>query len=62
MFGQALFADIPFSERGNSPHVETGWIKECKEPCAVDGWEKQRRNEVPTIHCEDGAKNWTVIK
>lgn len=62
MFGQALFADIPFSDHGKPPHVETGWVKECKDPCAADGWAKQSKNDVPTIPCEGSATNWTVIK
>ena len=62
MFGQALFAEVPFSEMGNPPHVETGWIKDCKDPCADAGWTKRDRNIVDTLACDANTNNWTPNK
>ena len=41
MFGQALFAELPFATIGQPPYIETGWIKDCKDPCNAPGWSKQ---------------------
>lgn len=62
MFGQTLFADIPFSEYGEPPRVDTGWVKYCKDPCASEEWVKQARNDVPAIPCEESTTKWKVIK
>ena len=62
MFGQMLFAELPFAEMGNPPHVDTGWIKDCKDPCTAPGWSKQERNSVNTIPCDQPTTNWTLIK
>lgn len=37
MFGQMLFAELPFAEMGAPPYLEAGWIKVCPEK---DGWWK----------------------
>lgn len=62
MFGQTLFADVPFSEMGKPPHVETGWIKDCKEPCAEAAWVNKPRNTVETLKCDANTNNWTLTK
>ena len=62
MFGLSIFADLIFADMGKPPHVETGWIKECKDPCAADGWVKQPKNDVPTTPCDKGTTNWTLTK
>lgn len=62
MFGQMIFAELPFAEVGNPPYVETGWIKVCKDPCTAPGWSKQERNNVNTIPCDQPTTNWTLIK
>ena len=62
MFGQMIFAELPFAEVGKPPHVETGWIKECKDPCADAGWIKQARNTVDTLGCDAKTNNWTLNK
>ena len=41
MFGQMLFADLPFAEMGTPPYLEPGWIKVCPEK---DGWSKVPAN------------------
>ena len=62
MFGQMIFAELPFAEVGNPPRVETGWIKVCKDPCKTTGWSKQDRNNVRTVPCDQSTTNWTLIK
>ena len=62
MFGQMIFAELPFAEVGNPPRVETGWIKVCKDPCKTTGWSKQEKNTVNTAPCDQPTTNWTFIK
>ena len=62
MFGQMIFAELPFAEVGDLPHVETGWIKDCKDPCRESGWAKQDRNTVDTLGCDANTNNWTLTK
>ena len=62
MFGQSVLAELVFADIGKSTKIETGWIKECKDPCADEGWSKQPRNDVPTTPCDKGTTNWTLIK
>ena len=45
MFGQLIFAELPFATIGDMPYVERGWIKDCPEknvwnkvPTEVSGW------------------------
>lgn len=62
MFGLVTFAELIFADMGGSTHIETGWIKECKDPCADEAWMKQPKNDVPTKPCDKGTNNWTLIK
>ena len=48
MFGQLVFAEIPFASIGQPPYIERGWIKDCAEK---NEWDKQ-----PTSNT-----NWTVV-
>lgn len=48
MFGQMLFAELPFATVGQPPYVERGWIKDCAKPT---GWEKQDKE----------LTNWDVV-
>tara|TARA_B100001059_G_C17374540_1_gene351366 strand:+ start:221 stop:466 length:246 start_codon:yes stop_codon:yes gene_type:complete len=41
MFGQMIFAELPFAEIGRPPYLEAGWIKVCPEH---DGWAKVPAN------------------
>ena len=47
MFGQMLFAELPFATIGQPPYVERGWIKDCAN---LTGWDKQ--DKAPSV--------WTV--
>ena len=60
MFGQMIFAELPFAEVGKPPYVETGWIKDGKEDCRNSGWVKQGRNAVGTLNVEANTNNWTL--
>ena len=61
MFGQTLFAEIPLADMGKPPHVETGWIEVCKDPCQEAAWIKKGKNEVNTNDCEYIPTNWKPI-
>ena len=46
MFGQMIFAELPFAEAGRPPYLEAGWIKVCPEknawskvPANSSGWQ-----------------------
>jgi hypothetical protein len=52
MFGQLVFADIPFASIGQPPYIERGWIKDCpqknewnKLPTEVTGWQVVDRSK-----------------
>ena len=62
MFGQGLFAEVPFAEVGNPPYIHSGWIKVCKDPCNKAGWLKQEKKTADTMPCNQIINNWTVIK
>ena len=62
MFGQVLFAEMPLADIGSPAHVETGWIKDCKDPCDAPAWAKQERNQVDTRDCGANTNNWTLTK
>ena len=62
IFGQALFADIPFSEMGKPPFVDTGWQDFPKDPCEEEAWVKLGSNCVDPIKIEKPTSEWTVIK
>ena len=38
MFGQVLFAELPFATVGQPPYIERGWIKDCADQ---GYWKKQ---------------------
>ena len=61
MFGQGLFAEVPFAEVGDMARVETGWIKQAKKYANPD-WVKQDKNLVDTIEADKTPTNWTGIK
>ena len=61
MFGQGLFAEVPFAEVGAIAHVETGWIKQAKRHVMPD-WLKKDKNHVDTIEVDETPINWTVIR
>lgn len=62
MFGQMLFAELPFATVGQPPHVEDGWIKKCADKGACGEWEKQPQNKVSTIGCDYVPTNWSPVK
>jgi hypothetical protein len=62
IFGQALFADIPFSELGKPPFVDTGWQDLPKDPCEEEAWVKVGSNCVDPIKIEKPTSEWMVIK
>jgi hypothetical protein len=56
MFGQMLFAELPFASMGNPPYVERGWIKDCAEK---NVWAKQDKAESQwSIQTVNRAHNW----
>ena len=62
MLGQVLFAEIPLADIGRPARVETGWIKDCKDPCDAPSWIKQERKQVDTIGCGYVPTNWSPVK
>ena len=62
MFGQMLFAELPFATVGQPPHVEDGWIKVCADKGACGEWEKQPQSKVNTIGCDYVPTNWRPVK
>jgi len=62
IFGQALFADIPFSELGKPPFVDTGWQDFPKDPCEGEAWVKLDSNCAEPVKLEKPPSNWTLIK
>ena len=62
MFGQTLFAEVPFSVIGQPPFVDTGWHDSSKRPCDLAGWTKLDKNKVDIYDCGPRPANWTVIK
>jgi hypothetical protein len=46
MFGQLVFAELPFASIGQPPYIERGWINDCtnkndwdKQPIATSSWQ-----------------------
>lgn len=40
MFGQMLFADMPFSSFGDPPRLDTGWRPIDGDDCSNSCWKK----------------------
>lgn len=55
MFGQMLFAELPFASMGNPPYVERGWIKDCAEK---NVWEKQDKAESQWQLVDRAVSDW----
>ena len=49
MFGQLIFAELPFASIGQPPYLEHGWIKDCAKPT---GWEKQDKEYLVKKLCQ----------
>jgi hypothetical protein len=62
MFGQMLFAELPFATIGQPPHIERGWIKDCADKGKCSDWIKQPKNDVDTIDCGYVPTNWSRVK
>ena len=62
MFGQMLFAELPFATIGQPPYVERGWIKDCADRDACSDWVSQPQNRVKTIKCGYVPTNWRPVK
>ena len=41
MFGQLIFADIPFADHGDVPTLDDGWHLVDKRPCNETQWNKK---------------------
>lgn len=54
MLGQLIFGQPPLGTFPKPPHVERGWIKQCKES---GGWVKRGKNELDTLPCGYSAAN-----
>ena len=55
MFGQMIFAELPFAEIGRPPYLEAGWIKVCPEH---EGWAKVPANSSGWQVVERSQANW----
>jgi hypothetical protein len=62
IFGQALFADIPFSHIGDPPFVDTGWHGTSHSPCEQELWVKIPGKQSGIDKCEKPPTNWTPVK
>ena len=62
MFGQLIFADIPFADHGDVPTLDDGWHLVDKRPCNEPDWQKKE------VFCRDfdkqesPATNWNSVK
>ena len=48
MIGEIVFGQPPMGAIPRRPHVERGWVKQCKKG---GDWLKQVKNEVSTQEC-----------
>ena len=55
MFGQMLFAELPFATIGQPPYVERGWIKDCSD---VGQWGKQDAAQTDWNVVGRSASDW----
>jgi hypothetical protein len=62
IFGQALFADIPFAEIGEPPFIDTGWLGTGPDPCDREPWVKVPKKQSGIDKCEKPPTNWTPVK
>lgn len=54
MIGDIVFGQPPLATLPNRPHVERGWVKQCKHG---GEWEKREKNNVGTQECGYSAAN-----
>jgi hypothetical protein len=55
VFGQLIFAELPFASIGQPPYLEHGWIKDCAKPT---GWEKQDKEKTDWAVVDRSATDW----
>ena len=48
MIGEVLIGGLIFALQGKRPHVERGWLKQCREK---EDWTVLPRNSVSTRDC-----------
>ena len=58
MFGQLIFADIPFADHGDMPVLDTGWHLVEKSPCESADWTKRSRGEEGVVVCDVPSTDW----
>ena len=45
MFGQLIFADIPFADHVWMPRLDDGWHVVNKDDCTLPGWDNQPKQD-----------------
>ena len=67
MFGQLIFAELPFASIGQPPYLEHGWIKDCanknewdKQPIVISNWGVVAKNKSGWDKQATAQSNWAV--
>ena len=62
MFGQLIFAEMPFSSFGDPPSVDTGWRPIDRDDCANSGWKKIETRCAEIEVSDKPEENWKVLR
>ena len=60
MFGQLIFADIPFADHVWMPTLDSGWHEVEKDDCKLPGWNAQP-SRTATSQCLIGPKQTGAV-
>ena len=62
MFGQLIFADIPFADHLWMPTLDGGWHEVEKDDCKFPGWGTQPKQDCDFTVIDRPETNWSRVK
>ena len=62
MFGQLIFADIPFADHVWMPSLDDGWHEVNKDDCTLPGWDNQPKQDCDFTVIDRPETNWSRVK
>ena len=62
MFGQLIFADIPFAEHAWMPSLDGGWHDVVKDDCHLSDWQNQSKQDCNFTVLDRPETNWSHVK
>jgi len=59
VFGQLVFAEIPFADHVWGPSLDNGWHEVKKDDCKLTVWEEQKPTDCDFTSSYRPATNWS---